>query len=40
MAKAQVNEIDFSWEEWEDEFRGIVDRMSDDEWCKLDDNLR
>ena len=36
----QVNEIDFVWDEWEGEFRGIVDRMTDDEWGNLDDNLR
>ena len=40
MAKAQVNEIDFVWDEWEGEFREIVGKMTDDEWCKLDDNLR
>ena len=37
---AQVNEIDFVWVEWEGELRGIVDRMTDEEWGNLDDNLR
>ena len=36
---AQVNEIDFAWDEWEGEFRGIVDKMTDEEWGNLDDNL-
>ena len=40
MAEAQVNKIDFVWDEWEGEFRGIVGKMTDDEWCILDDNLR
>ena len=36
---AQVNEIDFALDEWEGEFRGIVDKMMDEEWGNLDDNL-
>ena len=40
MTEVHVTEIGFSWEEWENEFRGIVNRITDDEWCELDDNLR
>ena len=39
MAETQVNDIDFAWDEWEGEFRGIVDKMTDEEWGNLDDNL-
>ena len=40
MAEAQETERGFSWEAWEDEFRSIGNRMTDDEWRRLDDNLR
>ena len=40
MAEAQVNDIGFAWDEWEYEFRSIMNRMTDDEWGNLDDNLR
>ena len=35
----QVNDKDFAWDEWEGEFRGIVDKMTDEEWGNLDTNL-
>ena len=34
MAEAQENKVSGSGEAWEDEFRGIVNRMTDDEWCQ------
>ena len=40
MAEVQDNDIGFTWDKWEGEFRGIVDKMTDEEWGNLDDNLR
>ena len=38
MTDVQEN-IGFTWDEWESEFRGVVDKMTDEEWGNLDDNL-
>ena len=39
MAKIQENDIGFEWNEWESEFRGVVNKITDEEWGILDDNL-
>ena len=39
MSKIQGNDIDFAWDEWESEFRGVVGEMTDEEWGNLDDRL-
>ena len=39
MAKVQENDIGFEWNEWESEFRGVVNKMIDKEWGNLDNNL-
>ena len=39
MSKIQGNGIDFAWDEWENEFRGVVGEMTDEEWGNLDNRL-
>ena len=39
MAEVQEN-IGFAWDEWESEFKGVVDKMTDEEWGNLEDNFR
>ena len=39
MGEVRDNDIGFTWDEWESEFRGVVGEMTDEEWGKLDDNL-
>ena len=35
----EVQDKVFEWDIWEREFRGMVDKMTDEEWGNLDDNL-
>ena len=39
MSIIQNNDSDFEWDEWENEFRGVVGEMTDEEWGKLDSRL-
>ena len=40
MYEVQDKDIGFKWDIWEREFRGVVDKIRDEEWGNLDDNFR